>query len=113
MKIVLKDNQLSKEQEQHTEELVNKYKDYLNVIDNWIFEKRGVHLLRPQLAYVALSVEKTWFMNRDESKEDLLTLMCVAGVKAICEMLCIEMPDEIEIDKNFKVVGLNDACTRK
>ena len=27
MKIVLKDNQLSKEQEQHTEELVNKYDD--------------------------------------------------------------------------------------
>lgn len=103
MKIVLKDNKLDKEREHRIEELIKKYKDYLNAVDDQIFEMRGVHLLRPQLTYIALSVEQTWHINRDKPKKELLTLMSVAGIKAVCEMLCISMPDEVEIE-NFKAV---------
>lgn len=104
MKIVLKDSKLAEEREQRIEELVKKYREYLNAVDDQIFEMRGVHLLRPQLSYIALSLERTWHIHRDKPREEILTLMSVAGVEAVCEMLCINIPDEIEIDENFKVV---------
>ena len=108
MKIILKNNEEIKKQEQFIEELVKKYKSFLNDVDNWVFEKHGIHLIRPQLSYIALSVEKTWFKNKDKPKEELSILMCVAGVVAACEMLCMKIPEEIEIDeKTLKVVGNN------
>ena len=109
MRVILKDKKVIEEQEQRTDKMIKKYKDYLNAIDDQVFEKRGVHLLRPQLAYIVLSVEKAWFMNRDKSTEELLTLMTVAGVKAACEMFCIDVPDEVEIDENFKVT-IEEIC---
>lgn len=98
MKVILKDNELDKKQEQHVEELIKKYKVYLNVVDDWAFVQHGVHLIKPQLAYIALSVEKVWFTNRDKPRKELLILMSVAGAKAVCEMFCMDVPDEIEID---------------
>lgn len=105
MKIVLKDTKAIEKQEQLTEELIKKYKAYLNAVDDQVFKMRGVRLIRPQLAYIALSLERTLFTNRDKPRDELLTLLTVAGAKAVCEMLCIEMPDEVEIDdKTLKVV---------
>lgn len=105
MKIALKDTKAIEKQEQRTEELIEKYKAYLNAVDDQIFKMRGVRLIRPQLAYIALSLEHTLFTNRDNSRDELLTLMTVAGAKAVCEMFCIEMPDEVEIDDyTLKVV---------
>jgi len=49
MKIVLEDNALTKKQEHHIEELIKKYKKYLDAIDDWVFETRGVHLLRKRV----------------------------------------------------------------
>jgi len=105
MKITLVDKELDKKQEQHIEELITKYKNYLNLIDDWAFVQHGVHLVKSQLALIALSVEKAWFMNRDKSQKELLVLMSIAGVKATCEMFCMPVPDEIEIDdETLKVV---------
>ena len=98
MIIVLKDKEEAKEQEQLIEKLIVEYKSYLNHIDDWVFESRGIHLDRTQLSYIALCVEQTCLKNRDKSKKDLVLLMGIAGVKAVCEMLCIELPDEIEVE---------------
>lgn len=95
---ILKD----KEREHRIEELVKKYRKYLDAVDGTIFEMRGVHLLRPQLSYIALCVERTWHINRDKPKEELLTLMSVAGIQAVCDMLCMSTPNEIEIE-DYKV----------
>lgn len=99
MRIRLKNIEEIKKQDLLIDRVIREYKSFLIEVENWVFEQRGVHLVRPQLAYIALSVDKTWFKNRNKSKEELLILMCVAGVKAACEMLFIDIPDEIEIDE--------------
>lgn len=105
MKIVLKDTEAIKKQEQLTEELIKKYKDYLNIVDDVLFESRKTRLTRSQLAYIALSLEHTLLENRDKPNKEIGILMRVAASKAACEMFCIEVPDEVEIDdKTLKVV---------
>ena len=98
MKIALKDNKVIEKQEQHIEELIKKYKGYLNVVDDLVFENRGTRLIRPQLGYIVLFLEQTLHRNIDKSNKELEILMGVAATKAVCEMFCIEMPDEVEID---------------
>ncbi len=105
MKIVLKDKIIDEGQRHLVEELVVKYKDYLNSIDEVVFKSHGVRLLQPQLAYVALSLEQTLHKNSDKSNAKLMILMVVAATKAVCEMLCLEIPDEVEIDdKTLKII---------
>ena len=106
MKITLKNNKEIARRACHIKELIKKYKGFLNGIDDYVFENRGIHLDNLQLSYIALSVEKVRFMNRDKSKEELTALMSVAGVKATCELFCIAMPDEMEIDeKTLRVIN--------
>lgn len=105
MNIVLKDTKAIEKHEQLTEELIKKYKNYLSDLDDLLFESRGTRLIRPQLAYVALSLEHTLRRNVDKPDKEIGILMSVAATKAVCEMLCIEMPDEVEIDEEtLKVV---------
>lgn len=102
MKIELKKKE-TKQHKQIIEDLVKTYKPYLNFVDKWFFEKHKIHLVRPQLVYIALCLSQT--MAENKGTKELFVRMCVTAAQAACEITGLDVPEEIEIDvENLKVI---------